>query len=256
MDKVKVGIIGCGNISGIYFKANSVFKNIAITACADLDMEKAKAAAKRSEDEKWGSPTPMTVDEILKSDVEIIINLTIPGAHHEVAMKALAAGKHVHGEKPLCVTREQGREVLETAKKKNLRVGCAPDTFMGAGIQTCCKYIDDGMIGRPIAGTAFMMCRGHESWHPAPEFYYKAGGGPMFDMGPYYLTALVNLFGPIKRVSGAAGTSFPERIITSQPKYGTRVTVDVPTHVAGVLEFVNGAIVTLSLIHISQGIVR
>lgn len=245
MEPTKVGIIGCGNISSIYFKSNSTFQNINIVACADLDIEKAKAAAKKSEEEGWGTPTPMSVDEILKSDVEIIINLTIPAAHHSVDMQALNAGKHVHGEKPLCNTREEGAEVLATAKAKGLRVGAAPDTFMGAGIQTCRKYIDDGMIGRPVAGTAFMLCPGHERWHPAPDFYYKAGGGPMFDMGPYYITALVNLLGPIRRICGATGMAQKERIITSQPKYGQVITVDVPTHVAGVMEFENGAIVTI-----------
>ena len=135
--------------------------------------------------------------------------------------------------------------MLEAAKAKGLRVGGAPDTFLGGGLQTCRKLIDDGWIGKPIGATAFMLCHGHESWHPDPEFYYKVGGGPMFDMGPYYLTALVSLMGPVTRVTGATQITFPERTITSQPKFGTKITVDVPTHVAGIMEFASGAVGTI-----------
>ena len=131
------------------------------------------------------------------------------------------------------------------ARARGVRIGCAPDTFLGAGIQTCRKLIDDGWIGEPVAASAFMMCHGHESWHPDPEFYYKVGGGPMFDMGPYYLTALVALLGPVRRVTGATRITFPERLITSEPRHGTVIKVDVPTHVAGVLEFASGAIATI-----------
>jgi len=241
MTPTRIGIIGCGNISGIYFKAGKTFDILDVVACADLDLERARAKA-----EEHGVPRACTPEELLADpDIEIVVNLTIPNAHHAVCKAALEAGKHVHVEKPLSITREEGRELLEVAKAKNLRVGCAPDTFLGGGHQTVRKLIDDGWIGEPVAATAFMTGRGHESWHPAPEFYYKAGGGPMFDMGPYYLTALVNMIGPMRRLTGSARATFPERTITSQPLFGTKITVDVPTHVAGVIDFANGAVGTI-----------
>ena len=242
MRPVKVGIIGCGNISGIYFKAGKTFSVLDIAACADLDVERAKARA-----EEHGVPKACTPDELLADpEIEIVVNLTIPNAHYSVCKAALDAGKHAHVEKPLSITREQGKEILDLSKAKGLRLGGAPDTFLGGGIQTCRKLIDDGWIGKPIGATAFMLCHGHESWHPDPEFYYKVGGGPMFDMGPYYLTALVALIGPIRSVMGSARVTFPERTITSAPKYGTNVTVDVPTHVAGIMNFDNGAVGTIT----------
>jgi len=240
MQPAKVGIIGCGAISGIYFQAGRTFEMLDIVACADLIRERAEAKAK-----EFGCKA-ITVEELLADpEIEIVLNLTIPNAHASIAQAAVEAGKSVHNEKPLTITREEGRKLLATAKEKGVRVGCAPDTFMGAGIQTCRKLIDDGVIGEPIAATAFMMCHGHEGWHPDPEFYYKVGGGPMFDMGPYYLTALVNLIGPVKRVSGSTRITFPERVIGSEPKKGQVIKVDVPTHVAGLMEFANGAIGTI-----------
>ena len=177
--------------------------------------------------------------------IEIVVNLTIPKAHAEVNLAAIAAGKNVHCEKPLAVTREDGRRTLAAAQEKGVLLGCAPDTFMGGGSQTCRKLIDDGWIGKPVALTAFMTCHGHESWHPDPEFYYEPGGGPMLDMGPYYLTALVNLVGPVARVTGSTRVTFAERVITSQPKYGKHVNVETPTHIAGVMDFANGAVGTI-----------
>ncbi|MDQ1257560.1 MAG: hypothetical protein QG656_2166, partial [Candidatus Hydrogenedentes bacterium] len=185
MKPVKVGIIGCGNISDVYFTNGKRFESLDVVACADLIPARAKEKA-----EKHGVPKAVTVKKLLADPaIEMVINLTIPLAHGEVALAALEAGKSVYGEKPMAVTRAEGREMLELAKAKNLLVGSAPDTFMGAGIQTCRKLIDDGWIGEPVAATAFMQCHGHESWHPDPEFYYELGGGPMLDMGPYYLTA-------------------------------------------------------------------
>jgi predicted dehydrogenase len=178
-------------------------------------------------------------------EISIVVNLTVPKAHAKVAFKAVKAGKSVHNEKPLTITRREGQKLLQLAKEKNVLVGSAPDTFMGAGIQTCRKLIDDGVIGKPVAATAFMMCPGHESWHPDPEFYYEVGGGPMFDMGPYYLTALASLLGPVKRVTGSAQISFAERLITSEKKNGKVVKVDVPTHIAGVMDFAGGAVGTI-----------
>lgn len=236
----KVGIVGCGNISGIYFQAGKTFDILDIKGCADMIMDRAKAKA-----DEHGCQA-MTVEEMLADpEIKIIMNLTIPNAHASVAQAAVEAGKCVHNEKPLTIKREEGKKLLDTAKAKGVRVGCAPDTFLGGGIQTCRKLIEDGWIGEPIGATAFMMCHGHEGWHPDPAFYYKAGGGPMFDMGPYYLTALVNLMGPVKRVTGSARITFPERVIGSQPKKGEVITVDVPTHVAGIMDFANGAIGTI-----------
>jgi len=242
MKKVKIGIIGCGNISGIYFEnLTKKFVNTEVYACSDLMAERVKQAA-----EKHSIPHIMTSDEILKcKDIEIVLNLTIPKLHFDICKKALLSGKHVYVEKPLSLTMEQGNELTTLAKEKGLMLGCAPDTFLGGGIQTARKLIDDGFIGEPIGGTAFMMCHGHESWHPDPEFYYKNGGGPMFDMGPYYLTALVNLLGPAKTVAGMASKAFDIRTITSEPKFGQVIDVDVPTHVAGNILFENGASVTM-----------
>jgi predicted dehydrogenase len=241
MEKVKVGIIGCGNICGIYFKNLKTYPFLDVAACADLVVEKAKARA-----QEFGVAKVCTPAELLANpEIQVVVNLTIPRAHYSVALAALQAGKSVYNEKPLTIKREEAKKLVELAKKKKLRVGCAPDTFMGAGIQTCRKLIEDGVIGKPVAATAFMTCHGHESWHPDPEFYYKAGGGPMFDMGPYYLTAMVALMGPVKRVTGSARVSFPTRTISSQPKNGTKIKVDVPTHVAGVLDFAQGAVGTI-----------
>ena len=241
MKPVGVGIVGCGNICGVYFENCLKFDILEVVACADLIASRARAKA-----EKYGVPKACTVKKLLADpNVDIVVNLTIPKAHGEVALAALKTGKSVYNEKPLAVKREEGQAMLKLAKEKKLLVGGAPDTFMGAGVQTCRKLIDDGWIGEPVAATAFMLCHGHETWHPDPGFYYKAGGGPMFDMGPYYLTALVSLFGPVKRVCGATRITFPERTITSKPKYGTTVKVDVPTHIAGVMDFENGAIGTI-----------
>jgi len=242
MDKVKVGIVGCGNISGIYFKNMSeIFDILDVVACADLIMDRAQEKAK-----KFPGVRAVTVEELLADpEIEIVVNLTIPKAHMEVAMKSVKAGKSVHGEKPLTLTRDEGKRLLKTAKAKGVLVGNAPDTFMGAGIQTCRKLIDDGVIGEPVAATAFMMCHGHESWHPDPEFYYEVGGGPMFDMGPYYLTALVNLLGPVKRVTGSTRITFSTRTITSEKKKGKVIEVEVPTHIAGIMDFNSGALGTI-----------
>jgi predicted dehydrogenase len=222
MKPTKVGIIGCGNISGIYFQAGKTFDILDVVGCADLLPDRAKAKAEEHGCKAYASPEALLADP----DIQIVMNLTIPNAHASVAFAALEAGKCVHNEKPLAITRDDGRKMLALAKSKNLRVGCAPDTFMGGGIQTCVKLIDDGWIGEPIGATAFMTCHGHEGWHPDPEFYYKAGGGPMFDMGPYYLTALVALMGPAKRVTGSTRITFPTRTIT-------------------IVDFANGAVGTI-----------
>jgi predicted dehydrogenase len=178
-------------------------------------------------------------------EIGIVLNLTVPKAHAKVALAALKAGKSVYSEKPMGVKRSEGKRILALAAEKGLRVGGAPDTFLGAGLQTCRKAIDDGLIGEPVAATAFVLHRGPERSHHDPEFFYEVGGGPMFDMGPYYLTALINLIGPVKRVTACTRITFPERTIMSEPKRGKVIKVETPTHIAGVLEFANGAIGTL-----------
>lgn len=236
----KVGIIGCGNISGIYLKSPKVFPILDIVACADIDPARAQAAAA-----EYGIRA-LSVEQLLNDpDIEIVLNLTIPIAHVEVATAAIDHGKSVYGEKPLALNTADGRGLLARAAAHGVRVGSAPDTFLGGGLQTCRKLIDDGWIGEPVGASAFMMCHGHEHWHPSPEFYYQPGGGPMFDMGPYYLTALVSLIGPVAAVTGSTRATFPERTITSQPKYGQKIKVEVPTHVVGLLNFANGAVGTI-----------
>jgi predicted dehydrogenase len=185
MQRVGIGIIGCGNISDAYLKAAAGFPILDIRGLADIRPEAAAAAAERH------GLRAQPVDALLRDDsVEIVVNLTIPAAHVEVGMQALTAGKHVHSEKPLGLTVEEASRLIDLAAQRNLRVGCAPDTFLGGGHQSCRALIDAGAMGDVIAGTAFFMCPGHERWHPNPAFYYQAGGGPMLDMGPYYITAL------------------------------------------------------------------
>ncbi len=239
--KTNVGIIGCGQISSIYLEAPSKFANLQITACADIDMERARSQAQR-----YHVPKACSVAELLEDpDIDIVLNLTIPAVHAEIGTAALAAGKATYSEKPLGINREQGQTLLNIAHEKQLRVGCAPDTFLGGGIQTCIQLINEGKIGTPIAATAFLLGHGPENWHADPAFFYQPGAGPLFDMGPYYLTALIAMLGPIRRVTASAQISFPERIVTSQPKYGTHIKVNTPTHVTGILDFANGAVVTM-----------
>lgn len=237
----KVGLVGCGNISGIYFEANKTFEALDIIACADIVRERAEAKA-----QEHTISRAYTVEELLADpEIEIVLNLTIPQAHGPVALAALEAGKSIYNEKPLAISREDAQAMLRLAEQKGLRVGGAPDTFMGAGLQTCRKLIDDGWIGQPVAASAFMLGHGPEGWHPDPDFFYQPGAGPMFDMGPYYLTALTALLGPVRRVTGSARITFPERMITSQPKFGQMINVNTPTHVAGVLDFESGPVATL-----------
>ncbi len=236
----RVGVIGCGNISGIYLTNCRKLPGLALVACADLDIGRARAKAIEH------GIRAVTVDELLADpDIDLVINLTIPAVHAAVSQRALAAGKHVYTEKPLATRRADGAATLALAREKGLRVGSAPDTFLGGGLQTCRKLIDDGAIGEPVAAVAFMTGHGPEGWHPDPDFFYKPGAGPMFDMGPYYLTALISLLGPIARVTGSARISFPERTIGSGPKQGQQIVVETPTHVAGVLDFAGGAVATL-----------
>lgn len=238
---MQIGVVGCGAISGIYFQNLQRF-GLRVVACSDLDSSKARAAA-----EKHSIPKVLSTEDLVSDgDVDVVLNLTVPKAHHAINLAAIRAGKNIYVEKPLAVERSEGKQLLEEAAQRNLKVGCAPDTVLGAGIQTCRKLVDDGEIGAPVGAHAFMLCPGHESWHPSPEFYYERGGGPMFDMGPYYLSALVTLFGGIESVFASARITFPTRTIVSEPKRGKTFEVETPTHIAGILNFENGAVGVLT----------
>ena len=236
---IGIGIIGCGTISDVYLKnITQHYHNVRIVGCADMLLEKAEAMK-----EKYHLPKACTVEELLSDpEVELVVNLTIPAAHYEVNMKALHAGKHVYCEKPMALSLEDARETVRVAKEKGLMACSAPDTFLGAGIQTCRELLDEGRIGRPTGFTANLVSPGHELWHPAPEFYYKKGGGPMMDMGPYYITALIALLGPVRRVACMANLAKEERDI-----HGHLEKVEVPTHYAGIMEFENGVIGNINM---------
>ena len=235
----RIGFVGVGAISGIYLEnITKRFKDIEIIGVCDLIRERAENAVK-----KYNIPKLYNDMYELFADpeVDVVLNITRPYEHYEVTKAALLAGKPVYSEKPLGATWEEGVELVKLAEEKGLWIAGAPDTYMGAGIQTCRKLIDEGAIGEVVGATAFMTCHGHESWHPDPEFYYKHGGGPMLDMGPYYVTALVNLMGGVKRVGGMVSTPFKERTCTCQQHNGEIITVDVPTSYYGTLEFESGA---------------
>ncbi len=242
MKPVKIGILGCGNISQAYFNGAKMFPILEVKGCADINPEAAKAKAEENE------CLAMSVEELLADpEIEIVVNLTIPAVHAEVSMKILEAGKNVHLEKPLAVSLEDGKKVIDFAESKGLLVGCAPDTFMGAGLQTCRKLIDDGWVGKALSGSVFMLGHGPESWHPNPAFFYQTGGGPMFDMGPYYMTGLVHLLGPVKSVTAVAAKGYKERLATCKQHFGVKLPVDVPTHYTGVIEHHCGALITATI---------
>ena len=233
---MRVGIIGCGNISETYFECQNLFNNFNVVACADINIEAAKKSA-----EKY-NVNAFSVDDILANeDVDLIINLTIPAAHKEIIMKSLKAGKHCFSEKPLAMSFSEGLEISDLANSKNLYVGCAPDTFLGAAGQKARSLIEDNKIGNVVLGTFNLMSHGMEHWHPNPDFFFKPGAGPVFDVGVYYITQLVNLIGPIKSISSLSGTATPERIITSEPRNGEKIKVETPTTLMGTLEFHNNA---------------
>ncbi|MBT6223129.1 MAG: Gfo/Idh/MocA family oxidoreductase [Rhodobiaceae bacterium] len=233
---MRVGIIGCGNISETYFECQNLFNNFTIVACADINIEAAKNSA-----EKYNVKA-FSVDDILANDdIDVIINLTIPSAHKEIIVKSLNAGKHCFSEKPLAMNFNEGLEISELASSKNLYVGCAPDTFLGAAGQKARSLIEDKKIGDVVLGTFNLMSHGMEHWHPNPDFFFKPGAGPVFDVGVYYITQLVNLIGPIKSISSLSGTATPERTITSEPRNGEKIKVETPTTLMGALEFHNNA---------------
>jgi predicted dehydrogenase len=237
-----IGMVGCGAISPAYVKALKQQAAVRLVGCADRDPEAARALARR-----YGLRTFPEPDALLASDeVEIVLNLTPPGAHAAVSEAALHQRKHVYTEKPFAASFAEGQGVAGLATAQGRRVGAAPDTFLGAGWQTARRLLDEGVIGEPVAAEASFLCPGHEAWHPRPHFYYARGGGPLFDMGPYYLTGLVSLLGPIVRATGIARTSRPERRPTSGPHAGARIPVEVPTHVVGALEFAGGVVGSLT----------
>jgi predicted dehydrogenase len=240
--KFGIGIIGCGNISTQYLEGLGKFPFLKVIGVADLDPARAAAKAK-----DFGVRAYRPDDLLSEPKIGLVINLTVPKAHAAVNLAILRAGKHAYTEKPFALDLREARRVLRLAKSLGLRVGCAPDTFLGGGIQTARGLVDSGAIGEPVAATANMANHGPERWHPDPEFFFKAGGGPMLDMGPYYLTALVNLLGPVRRVTGSTRISFGERVIGSEPKKGQRIQVEVPTHVAGVYDFASGAVASVTM---------
>lgn len=239
-DILGVGIIGCGNISTTYLKLAPLFKGLEIRACADLNLDAAKARAKEF------SVEAQTVEELLNNDkIDIVVNLTIPEAHFPVSMQILEAGKHVYSEKPLVLSLEEGKQLRDLAAQKGLHVGCTPDTFLGGAHQLAREKIDQGLIGNVIAGTCHVMSHGMEHWHPNPDFFFKPGAGPVLDIGPYYIANLINLLGPVKRVAALTSSGSATRTIANGPRNGEEIPVTTPTTIHALLEFANGATITL-----------
>jgi predicted dehydrogenase len=240
---VGVAVVGCGTISDQYLEHLTSFPDVRVLFCADLDIERAKAQAA-----KYGVPEAGTTAQALAApDVEIVVNLTIPAAHVEVASAAIAAGKHVWAEKPLALETAAGRELLAAATAAGRQVGCAPDTLLGAGQQTARRLIAAGAIGTPLSAVAQLQGPGPESWHPDPAFLYARGAGPLFDMGPYYLSALASVLGPASGVAALGRRSRDQRVIGSGPLEGTSFEVEVPTYVAALISYADGAAATLVL---------
>jgi predicted dehydrogenase len=246
--RLGVGFIGTGNISSAYLRAITGHENMAgfpvldIKGLADMRPEASQARAA-----EFGLAS-MSIDEMLaSSEIQLIVNLTIPRAHVDVGLRALAAGKHVYSEKPLGINYAEGRKLLDAANKAGLRIGSAPDTFLGGSHQQARAVVDSGVLGQMVGGSGFFMCPGHEAWHPDPAFYYDIGGGPVLDMGPYYITDLVNLLGPVARVSAMASRLRDQRPVLSEPKQGQIMDVKIDTHATASLGFANGAIVQVGL---------
>ncbi|MEM7025907.1 MAG: Gfo/Idh/MocA family oxidoreductase, partial [Pseudomonadota bacterium] len=241
MQSTIVGVIGCGNISDAYFKGSARSDLIQIKACADRVPQAATSKA-----ETYGVAA-VAVDALLADpEIEIVLNLTVPLAHATVSREIIDAGKHVYSEKPLAARFDEGQELMRTGTERGLRIGCAPDTFLGASHQACRTAVDEGQIGHVVAGTASMLSHGMEHWHPNPAFFFQPGGGPMLDVGPYYVTELVQLLGPVERVTAQTSIATPTRTVTSEPRSGEVIDVAVPTTVNGVLSFASGANVAIT----------
>jgi predicted dehydrogenase len=237
--KIGLGVIGCGNISMTYLRNTALFGGVELRACADISAE---VAAHRAGE--YGIRAKSVDGLLADPDIDLVLNLTVPAVHFEVTLSALSAGKHVFTEKPLATSATDGRRLVADAKTRGLLLGSAPDTFLGAAGRRARRLMQDGAIGRPVSGTAFMMGRGMEHWHPNPQFYYQPGGGPVFDMGPYYLTMMVSLLGPVARVMAMATKGQDERLITADgPFKNTTFKVGTPTNVLSLLEFRSGATV-------------
>jgi len=239
--KMGVGVIGCGNISAAYFRLAPLFRGIEMRACADINVEASKARAA-----EFGVRAE-TIDGLLAADdIDIIVNLTVPAAHYEVSKQILDAGKHVYSEKPFVLSVAEGLDLKKRAEKKGLRVGSAPDTFLGGAHQLARAIVDSGKLGRITSGTCHVMNHGMEHWHPNPDFFFQPGGGPILDLGPYYLANLIQLIGPVKQVAALTTVPFKERTISSKPRFGEKVPVNTPTTIHALLEFANGAAVSLN----------
>jgi predicted dehydrogenase len=239
---LRIGIVGVGTISQQYLAQFPQLPNLQLVAVADLDAARAASVAAAA------GVDALTVDDLFADPrIDAVLNLTIPAAHADIALRALAAGKHVYGEKPLALTTTDAAGVLRRAAAAGLRVGSAPDTVLGTGVQTARAALQAGRIGTPVGASVHWSSPGHELWHPAPAFYYQPGGGPLFDMGPYYLTSLVILMGPVVRVSGTVGRSPRERTTATGPDSGAAIPVDIDTHVTALLEHANGAVSTVTV---------
>ena len=239
---MRVGVIGVGKIAEQYFAQLPKLSNLALVAVADLDAGRANAAAREQHVEA------LSVDALLADErIDAVLNLTIPAAHVEIGLRAIAAGKHVFAEKPLGLNVVEAAELLRAADAAGLRVGSAPDTVLGTGVQTSRNLLDDGTIGAPVGAAAHWSSPGHESWHPSPQFYYQPGGGPLFDMGPYYLSTLITMFGPVASVAGAVSTSDRSRSVGAGPLEGTPLDVSVDTHVSAILFHESGASSTVTV---------
>lgn len=237
----RLGIVGAGNISSTYLRAIRSFAAIETRAIADLDLERARERAR-----EFDVPRALSVDALLADpELDAVLNLTVPAAHADVALAALRAGKHVYGEKPFALELTQGEAVIAAGRERGLRVGSAPDTFLGPGLQTSRAALDEGIVGRPLAATAMLGSRGPEAWHPNADAFYTPGAGPLFDFGPYYVTALVHLLGPVEAVTSAATVGVQERTLGSGPRAGETFRPSTPTHVVALLRFVSGATATL-----------
>ena len=239
--RAAIGIIGCGNISEAYLRLAPGFSNVKIVAVADIVPAVAKARAGQF------SVRALSVNELLKDgEIEAVINLTVPDVHYDVTHSILSAGKHAYSEKPLALNAKDAAKLVKEADKRGLKLGGAPDTFLGAGAQTVRKLLDKGTIGRVIGGTAYVMSHGMEHWHPNPGFFFQPGAGPVFDVGVYYITTLVSLLGGVKSVTAMSSRGFSERTVTSNgPMKGKKIKVTTPTNINAILEFAKGAQVTL-----------